>query len=62
MAPCHDLATQNEREIAQSGKGRLLTGPPHTTRHAGPHRAVHVQEAHAALRRTREPSSTAHGH
>jgi hypothetical protein len=26
---------------AQSGKGRLLTGPPHTTRHAGPHRAVH---------------------
>ena len=31
---------------AQSGKGRLLTGPPHTTRHAGPHRAVHQQGAH----------------
>jgi len=31
---------------AQSGKGRLLTGPPHTTRHAGPHRAVHHQGAH----------------
>ncbi len=31
---------------AQSGKDRLLTGPPHTTRHAGPHRAVHEQGAH----------------
>jgi hypothetical protein len=30
----------------QSGKGRLLTGPPHTTQHAGPHRAVHQQGAH----------------
>ena len=36
---------------AQSGKGRLLTGPPRTTRHAGPHRAVHEQEAHVSLMR-----------
>lgn len=31
---------------AESGKGRRLTGPPHTTRHAGPHRAIHQQGAH----------------
>ncbi len=30
---------------AQSGKGRLLTGPPHTTGHAGPHQAVHQSGA-----------------
>jgi hypothetical protein len=37
-------------------KGRHLTGPPHTTRHAGPHRAVHEQGAHDVLKRSREPS------
>jgi len=25
----------------QSGKGKFLTSPPHTTGHAGPHPAVH---------------------
>ena len=47
----HAWRVRQDRRLI--GKGRLLTGPPHTTRHAGPHRAVHVQEAHAALRRTR---------
>ena len=48
---------------AQSGKSRHLTGPPHTTRHAGPHRAVHEQGAHdfssvaleGAMRQSRKP-------
>jgi len=31
---------------AQSGRGGLLTRPSHTTRHAGPHRAVHESGAH----------------
>jgi len=50
------------RNDAQSGKDRLLTGPPHTTRHAGPHRAVHEQGAHDFLMRSRGTSSKDHGH
>jgi hypothetical protein len=46
----------------QSGKGRLLAGPPHTTRHAGPHRAVQEQGVHVSLMRMREPSSKEHAH
>lgn len=30
---------------AESGKGRLLTGPPHTTHHAGPQWAVQRGDA-----------------
>jgi hypothetical protein len=41
-----ELNLYNIYGVAQSGKDRLLTGPPHTTRHAGPHRAVHQQGAH----------------
>ena len=59
---CPANAEHGHLNAAQSGKDRLLTGPPHTTRHAGPHRAVHEQEVPLALRRIRALSSTAHAH
>ena len=41
------------QERAQSGRGGLLARPSHTTRHAGPHRAVHEHAIHAAWRTRR---------
>lgn len=40
------VSAKRSAAYAQSGKDRLLSGPPHTTRHADPHRAVHEQGAH----------------
>ena len=58
----YELVATNGVIAVQSGKDRLLTGPPHTTRHAGPHRAVHQQGAHNFVMRSREPSSIDHGY
>ena len=47
---CNPVGLSN---AAESGEDRLLTGPSHTTRHAGPHRAVHEQSAHEFLMHAR---------
>ena len=65
----YDLAYQVETRLqgppygsgTQSGKDGYLARPPHTTRHAGPHRAVHEKGAHGEIRHSHGPSSTARG-
>lgn len=50
-----------EQTRAQSGNRGCLAPSPHTTLHAGPHRAVHEQEAHDTFRHSRGRASTACG-
>jgi hypothetical protein len=37
----YNVVVKSQNKDSQSGKGELLTPAPHTTRRAGPHRAVH---------------------
>ncbi len=37
------IAWPHRASSAESGKGGFYPAAPHTTRHAGPHRAVHKQ-------------------
>jgi hypothetical protein len=51
MKPKDTLQTKDIglRAAAQSGKGEFFSLPPHTTGHAGPHPAVHYDEASLVL-------------
>lgn len=59
---CAYLRIPDPSGMNQSSKDGLLIHPPHITRHAGPHHAVHEQGAHDFLMRTREPLSIGHGY